>query len=387
MNYAIGAAALIGLCLSGILLLAALSWLVKHAHARLTVAWLVALASLVVLQSLEFLYHAADLFVTWPVFLKLVDPLIVLLPFCLYGYIRALQGDNLLTSCRATLAHLSPALITALLDVPYWSLPADERIQWILRVRDDENLWQPLAPYGNEYLAIIAVLSLFYWWRQRQLGYAGRKARTGEWIGQLQGLQLIMALSLLVRITLSKGFGIDLSVAYALAPVSGYLLYLILAQTQLPLPAARALPALNSDGTRPVAMHLTPETGAAESASGLPAAGTAQENSQWLLFRELEDALQAGAFRDNELSLGKLATQCGMTSHQASAAINQCSGGHFYDWVNQYRIDAACEALRHSDTPVARICFEVGFNSKSTFNTAFRRRTGLTPTAFRSQGV
>lgn len=381
MNYEAGAAALIGLCLSSVLLLAVLSWMVNHAHTRLTAAWLLGLSVLVMLQSLEFLYHATDMFLRWPFFLKLVDPLVVLLPLSLYGYQRALQGDNIFHPRRQMLLHLSPALIVALLDVTYWSLPAAERIDWMLKVRIDENQWQPLAPYGNDYLAIIAGLSLLYWWRQRIPGYQGRKIRLGSWINKLQSVQLIVALSLLGRILLSEGFGWNLSVAFALAPTSAYLLYLMLSHAQLPQSHPPRRPLVTSSkpdntdpgSTDPDSSNATPADASAATAN----------NAQQELFAELQQALANGAFRDNELSLGKLAAMCGMTSHQASAAINQCSGSHFYDWLNRYRIEAAQQALRDSDTPVSRICFEVGFNSKSTFNTAFRRISGCTPTGYR----
>lgn len=373
MNYGAGAAALIGLCLSSVLMLAALSWMVNHRHTRLTMAWLFGLALLIVLQSLEFLYHAADLFLRWPVFLKLVDPLVILLPLTLYGYIRALQGDNILHRPWHATLHFAPALLVALLAIPYWSLPAAEKIDWMLQVRIDEGLWQPLAPYGNTYLGIIAVLSLCYWGLQQRLGYRGRKPRLARWISELQTLQLIIALSLLARIILSTLFGLNLSMVYVLAPTCGWLLYLLLTHSQPPQPHSGAVSVSTADLNR----HA-----AGEADAPAPVAG---QTTQALLFAELEAAMAAGAFRDNELSLGKLASQCGLTTHQASAAINQCSGRNFYDWVNDYRIRAAQDALRSSDTSVAQICYDVGFNSKSTFNTAFRRLSGVTPSEYRRQ--
>ncbi|WP_434668377.1 helix-turn-helix domain-containing protein [Aeromonas sp. NJAU223] len=65
--------------------------------------------------------------------------------------------------------------------------------------------------------------------------------------------------------------------------------------------------------------------------------------------------------------------------------MNACSGGHFYDWINRYRVEEAKRLLQGSEETVASICYQAGFNSKSTFNTAFRRHTGLTPSAFRRQ--
>ena len=185
MNYWAGGAALAGVCLSTLLLFSTLSWLVNHHHTRLTSAWLVSMSSLVLLQSLEYLYHVTDWFVIWPHFLKVVDPLVVLLPFTLFGYIRSLQGENILRPRKRMLLHFSPAIAVALLDFPYWSLPAAEKIEWMLLVRIDETAWQPLAPYGNDYLAIIALSGFVYWRQQRLLGYQGRKPKLGQWISCL----------------------------------------------------------------------------------------------------------------------------------------------------------------------------------------------------------
>jgi AraC-like DNA-binding protein len=56
----------------------------------------------------------------------------------------------------------------------------------------------------------------------------------------------------------------------------------------------------------------------------------------------------------------------------------------FYDLINQQRIESAKAALTNSpDKAVLEIALEAGFNSKSTFNTAFRQHAGTTPTQFR----
>ena len=386
MDYMAGAAALIGLCLSSILTLAILHWMVAHQHARLTVAWLFAAALLVVLQSLEFLYHAAELYQRWPMFLKIIDPLVVLMPLCLYGYIRALLGENLFTHLRTRFLHLSPAIVVALLALPYWSLPAADKVYWMQQVLIEESRWQPLAPFGNVYLAIIASLSLVYWWRQQQQGCRGRKVAVQQWIAQLQRVQLIIATSLFARIVFSEISGVYPSVVYALAPGTAYLLYIVLVRAQLPMPksAPKSGPKSESKAvlaTMPSPVATTPELALANPvAQPVPAA-----DDQQSAFDSLQQALTAGAFRDNHLSLASLAQQCGLSSHQASAAINQCHGNNFYDLLNEHRIHAARQALVESDDSVSAICYAVGFNSKSTFNTAFRRLTGCTPTQYRQQ--
>src|SRR5690554_7327150 len=124
MNYWAGAAALAGVCLSTLLLFATLSWLVNHQRTRLTSAWLVSMASLALLQSLEFLYHVTDWFVTFPALLKVADPLVVLLPLTLYGYFLPLQAENFLPPRLRRLLLLIPPIGWPLYDFLYCTYPA-----------------------------------------------------------------------------------------------------------------------------------------------------------------------------------------------------------------------------------------------------------------------
>lgn len=69
-----------------------------------------------------------------------------------------------------------------------------------------------------------------------------------------------------------------------------------------------------------------------------------------------------------------------------SLLINHQLEQHFYDFVNAYRIESAMDILKDpakSRVTILEILYEVGFNSKSSFNTAFKKHTGSTPTAYR----
>jgi AraC-like DNA-binding protein len=71
-----------------------------------------------------------------------------------------------------------------------------------------------------------------------------------------------------------------------------------------------------------------------------------------------------------------------------SLLINHKLEQHFYDFVNTYRIEYAMDILKDitkSKVTVLEILYEVGFNSKSSFNTAFKKYTGNTPTYYRKQ--
>ena len=91
-------------------------------------------------------------------------------------------------------------------------------------------------------------------------------------------------------------------------------------------------------------------------------------------------------FLDPSLSIQDLARQTSMKAKDLSLLINNYLGKHFFDFVNEYRINKAIEILKdpsQRDLTVLEIMYDVGFNSKSSFNTSFKNQTGLTPTQYR----
>ncbi|TZF93674.1 AraC family transcriptional regulator [Chryseobacterium panacisoli] len=93
-------------------------------------------------------------------------------------------------------------------------------------------------------------------------------------------------------------------------------------------------------------------------------------------------------YLDDKLTLQKLAEQIGMAEKQLSVLINQHTGKHFFDFINEFRINKAKALLK--DQPqltVLEVLYEVGFNSRSSFYTAFKKETGVTPTDYRKSAV
>jgi len=100
---------------------------------------------------------------------------------------------------------------------------------------------------------------------------------------------------------------------------------------------------------------------------------------------KLERALEnEGLFRNPDLTLRQLSDAVGATEHRVSEVLNQHLETSFYDFVNGRRITEAKLMLqRDRERTVLDIALEVGFNSKSTFYTAFKKVTGQSPAAFR----
>ena len=362
-------AALIGLSFNFLLLLAAINWFKQFNHGKLVHTWLVAMSTLGVLQSIEFIFNASGLYHKWPVFLKIVDPLIVLLPLCIYGYMRALQNDNIFTNNLVKLAHLTPAFIWLLIDIPYWLMPEEKKIYWMQMAMTDHSFWKLPSTMENAYITTLACLFLFYWWRQRAQSCEVRKEQTRLWIKQLQTILALAAASLFLLVIASEYLDKKLSSTYIWAPMCAYLVYLVLTHTQLPL-------------NRKIKRHSQePEKNDVTEVKSIE---EQEDKSLYLIFKQLEQSLESGAYKDSTLSLLALAEQNGFTSHQASSAINACHGNNFYDLINEFRVNAAKQALENSESSITDICYEVGYKSKSTFNSAFKKICGCTPTVYRS---
>ena len=102
--------------------------------------------------------------------------------------------------------------------------------------------------------------------------------------------------------------------------------------------------------------------------------------------RVADRLLTEALYLDPDLTVAKLARASGERPRQVSEAINRYSGGSFYDLVNAHRIEAAKHQLASApEMTVLEIAYASGFNSKSAFNTAFKRLVGSTPSAWRAQ--
>ncbi len=87
-----------------------------------------------------------------------------------------------------------------------------------------------------------------------------------------------------------------------------------------------------------------------------------------------------------ELTLDMLADTLGIAAKDLSMIINRHFNLNFYEFVNGYRIEEAQKRLldpANKEKTITDIYLEVGFNSKSVFNTFFKKLVGKTPSEYR----
>jgi AraC-like DNA-binding protein len=95
---------------------------------------------------------------------------------------------------------------------------------------------------------------------------------------------------------------------------------------------------------------------------------------------------QEKLFLNSSLNLGEVAQKLSVVPRYLSQVINELKAKNFYDYVNGYRIDEAKKLLSdpaHNKEKILSVLYDCGFNSKSVFNTVFKKNTGLTPSEFR----
>ena len=87
----------------------------------------------------------------------------------------------------------------------------------------------------------------------------------------------------------------------------------------------------------------------------------------------------------SNLTVEQLARKMEVQPRELSRAINQGLGKNFFEFISRYRIEEAKRQLDDATNTnsILQIMYESGFNSKSVFNTAFKKATGKTPSQYR----
>ena len=94
-------------------------------------------------------------------------------------------------------------------------------------------------------------------------------------------------------------------------------------------------------------------------------------------------------YREPALTIAQVARRSGYPEYLVSAVINRRFGCNFWEYINRQRVEAARAHLADpADTrTILDIAWACGFTSKSTFNAAFKRQVGATPSAYRQRAA
>lgn len=94
---------------------------------------------------------------------------------------------------------------------------------------------------------------------------------------------------------------------------------------------------------------------------------------------------ESKAYLDSDLTLKKLARLTGMSEHLISETVNRKAERSYSDFINSYRIQYFLRKIKageHKVNTLLGLALDCGFNSKSTFNRAFKQITNQTPSEY-----
>lgn len=117
-----------------------------------------------------------------------------------------------------------------------------------------------------------------------------------------------------------------------------------------------------------------------------PIQGLSEQETQAIKTKIEKLLTEKKCYMNPQLTVNDLANELGVSKRVISHTINATMADNFYDLINEYRIKEAQRILienKDSKFTVLEVLYEVGYNSKSSFNTQFKKKTGMTPSEYR----
>ncbi|HEY6907614.1 MAG TPA: AraC family transcriptional regulator, partial [Ignavibacteriaceae bacterium] len=117
-------------------------------------------------------------------------------------------------------------------------------------------------------------------------------------------------------------------------------------------------------------------------------ASISDEESDIYLRKLLDFMSVEKPYLTSTLTLKELSERLDINPRILSKIINEKKNQNFFDFINTYRIDDAKLILSNPvnrKMTILEVLYGVGFNSKSVFNTTFKKYTGVTPTEYRKR--
>ncbi len=297
----------------------------------------------------------------------------------LYFYARLLLAENV--ELRKTGAwHFVPFLLYLAWLIPFYRLPRETKLgilEKYIAVENPEMEWRYF---------VLFLLQVFH-----MLFYAGLTLRLLQADEQSlkAGLPALEKISVrwLRRLTLGFGVCVLLTLLYSAA-------------LQLGLPYSRAIDALVLlsmaaliYGISYVALRQPEIFSGALSRKHAPKyekSALTPARAEAYLSKLLHAMASERLYANSALKLQELAHRLDIAPHHLSQIINEKRGQNFFDFINQYRVEEAKKLLADpakQPYTILSLALEVGFNNKASFNTAFKKFTGMTPSQFRERHV
>ena len=320
----------------------------------------------------------------WPHLIRLAEPLVFIYGPVIFLYVRSLTGKKI---GSRELLHFLPFVLTVLLLIPFYLKSGDEKIAFVKTYFLSNQLMTEAFAMISLRMAhlLIYIFLSFRLLKAYEKGIRDQFSNVDKlslsWLYKLLiGFAAIIFVSFITYVLVMMGklslLDSNIIASLMVAVVIYSIGYLGFRQTKLRLQMEQ-----ENGQTEPLPK---------ESEQARSHAFSEEMANRYLLALQ-QKMEQEKLFTRSELSLNMLAGQLGIQPYQLSQLINRELNQTFFDFVNQYRIEEVKGRLvdpANKPYTIMAIAMDAGFNSKSAFNQAFKKYTGLTPSAYRkhSQG-
>lgn len=321
----------------------------------------------------HFFFLRADLYPVFPQLVGVPFPVLFLFGPLFYFYVRILTDGSMTLQPRALL-HALPFALTLIFMLPLYLAPAAEKVAFVHRMNDGTGVHMGLVLGAVQVLHIsaylIAVLNQLRSYDQRiRNTKSSIESINLRWL-RIGTVNFILVFGMILVFIVIQGLSGNALPAYNVAvPISVSLIIYYMGYAGLRQPGIFS-PSEDLPARRYEKSALTPETKAA------------------LAVRLKDHMERERPYLDRDLTLGRLSELLDVPPHHLSQVINESLKMNFFDFINTYRVEEArrlfLDPVKSTYTILA-VAEEAGFNSKTAFNTAFKKLTRQTPSEFRAK--
>ncbi len=299
----------------------------------------------------------------------IIYPLILTIGPLLYLYARSLTEKDFKISVKSII-HFTPFIIAVLFLSRYYFIPREEALGFIHnfflnRTTAFETVFRYVDVLLRASYAIAALKILFDYGSRLKEEYSSIEKFDFRWLRLLLILSLFTTLFLLIITVLRMGNEIRVFMGM----VFSVLIYVI------------GYEFIKHNIVAPIEKKTLRK-------SKYEKSGLSEETKNDISKRLKETMKKQRLYLEPDLTLNKLAEILNVSQNHLSQVINEVFGKNFFDFVNGYRIEEAKKFLTSHETQdwtILAIAYEVGFQSKSTFNAVFKKIVDMTPSQYKKE--